>query len=67
MAIIDNAVEIRFISSIFINLYIDAKKYHFVTDYKYIIGGGRNTIKTLPEPARIDLFPLLILVCSETI
>ncbi len=35
-----------------------------------IIGGGRNTIVStikLPEPARIDLFPFLILVCSEAV
>ena len=35
-----------------------------------IIGGGRNTIVSpinLPESARIDLFPLLILVCSEAV
>ena len=35
-----------------------------------IIGGGRNAIVStikLPEPARIDLLPLLILVCSEAV
>ena len=35
-----------------------------------IIGGGRNTIVStikLPESDRIELFPFIILVCSEAV